>query len=231
MSYKAKLVVFGQEIEIINVEVMYERFFDNTTGRCKSGVMGGMIQVEVLSSSNDELLLQWMTESKEDELCTLTKGEIAFYEGSFDIPSAFEYKFNDAALVNYREVFYSNGNHPMTIQLMISPAIQEFKGQTLIKNWHQSQVEPVEAAISSQEEKTQDQVKIPEIIEVYWIDKQGKKITKARYGDGVNVFVKTKGMVAGEVLIMDFKQQGKTFKGKVKADGSARLATINLDKE
>ncbi|WP_271783476.1 type VI secretion system tube protein TssD [Aquimarina algiphila] len=156
----AKLKVFGQEREVVNAEVMYHRMVNHKTGRAGVEPLGGLINLSVLSGQEDDILLRWITHAEKDELCMLTEGELSFHKGALENPSIFQYKFNDAALVEYKEVFTSQGENPMTISLVISPAIQKYKWQTHIKHWQESWVPPSEQqpyqSLQNQEEETKD---------------------------------------------------------------------------
>ncbi len=158
----AKLKVFGQEFEVVNAGVMYHRMVNPKTGRAGAEPLGGLIHLDIYSSYDDSLLLRWITHAEEGELCKLNEGELSYHEGALDNPAIFEYKFNDAALVEYKEVFNSQGEQPMTISLVISPAIQKYKWQTLIKHWQESWVPPSEQQpyqSAENEEETRDDFK------------------------------------------------------------------------
>ncbi len=144
MSYVAKLFVFGQEREVVNAAITYHRLVNNQTGKAGYEPQGGLIDLEMLSSYDDDILARWIINEPEDKLCILTKGVLVFYKESFGNPPAFTYKFNDAALIKYSEVFSAQDDTPMTLKMTISPAIQEYKEQTVVKHWQENWVPPSE---------------------------------------------------------------------------------------
>ncbi len=144
MSYVAKLFVFGQEREVVNAAITYHRLVNNQTGKAGYEPQGGLIDLEMLSSYDDDILARWIINVPEDKLCILTKGALVFYKESFGNTPVFTYKFNDAALIKYSEVFFAQDDTPMTLKMTISPAIQEYKEQTVVKHWQENWTPPSE---------------------------------------------------------------------------------------
>ncbi len=140
----AKLFVLGTERELLWTDLEYYRFLNSKTGRCGEIPMGGLVTLAFASGWEDDRLLRWITHSEKDELCKLTEGKIVFYKGNFDGVILFEYKFKDAALIYWKEIFTTVGEEPMTITMTISAAIQQVKGVTLVKPWQESWVTPSE---------------------------------------------------------------------------------------
>ena len=136
----AKLFVLGTKRELLWTDLEYHRFLNPKTGRCGEIPMGGLVTLAFASGWEDDRLLRWITHSEKDELCKLTEGKIVFYKGNFDGVILFEYKFKDAALIYWKEIFTAVGETPMTITMTISAAIQQVKGVTLVKPWQESWV-------------------------------------------------------------------------------------------
>ncbi|MFL1895014.1 type VI secretion system tube protein TssD [Aquimarina sp. 2-A2] len=229
MGYVAKLKVFGSEWEVQNTDIMYHRYMNPRSGRAGEEPLGGLINLTILSGYDDEVLVRWMTHTQEDELCKLTEGELMFYKDSFDNPVEFAYKFNDAALVEYKEQFTSIGEHPMTTHLMISPAIQEFRGQTYVKNWQQSWVAPSEQAPY---QATENEI-VPKILSYKYLDPQGKEIDKVVEGD-LTVRIETQGMVGEKITIdlsdstYDFLYKGELIENDVLEGISVNAGAIDV---
>lgn len=141
---KAKLFVLGTEREVLWTDLEYHRYLNDKTGRCGEIPMGGLVTLAFASGYDDDRLLRWMTHSQEGKICTLTACKIVFYKDDFDGVVLFEYKYNDATIVYWKETFSSIGEEPMTVTMTISAAIQEVKWQTLIKPWQESWVPPSE---------------------------------------------------------------------------------------
>lgn len=173
---KAKLFVLGTKREVLWADLQYYRFFNSKTGRCGEIPMGGLVTLAFTSGYDDDRLLRWMTHSQKNEFCTLTEGKIVFYQGDFDGIILFEYKFNDAALIYWKEKFTTIGEEPMTVTMTISAAIQEVKGITLIKPWQESWVFPSEQmpyqAVENEQEN--DPIKVTDVNGPF--DERGNKI-------------------------------------------------------
>lgn len=232
MGYIAKLKVFGREWEVQNAEVVYHRFMNPKTGRAGEQPMGGFIYLTLLSGYDDEALVWWMLHSEEGELCKLTQGELSFYKDSFDTPVQFAYSFNDAALVQYKETFSNQGETPMTINLIISPAIQQFRGQTHIKHWQENWVKPIEQLPYQAKEESIE----PKIIKYRYLDAQGKVIDKVVEGNLI-LQVETQGMVGEKIIIdlsdstYDFLYKGELIENDILKDIAVTAGTINIELE
>ena len=134
-----KLYVFNIERDLITTNIEYHKHYNKKTGLPGDIPLGGLITVTFASGNDDDVLLRWITNSEEGKLCTLTKGKIVFYYmGGFG-EKLCEYRFADAGLVYWKETFDAKGPEPMIVTMIISAAIQEFREQTLIKHWHESE--------------------------------------------------------------------------------------------
>ena len=224
MGYIAKLKVFGREWEVQNAEVVYHRFMNPKTGRAGEQPMGGFIYLTLLSGYGDEVLVWWMLHSEEGELCKLTGGELSFYKDSFDTPVQFAYSFNDAALVQYKEAFSNQGETPMTIDLVISPAIQQFRGQTYIKHWQENWVKPIEQLPYQAKEESVE----PEIVQVDWVDEDKKSITEILYTKKASIQAQLKNTKGGDVKVTITKKDGSEFEKNKKEFIFSKTATDGL---
>ncbi|WP_438711185.1 type VI secretion system tube protein TssD [Aquimarina muelleri] len=169
---KAQLFVLGTIRELLWTDLEYNRYLNHKTGRCGEIPMGGLITLSFISGYDDDRLLRWITHSQKDEFCTLTEGKIVFYQGDFDGIILFEYKFNDAALIYWKEKFTAIGEEPMTVTMTISAAIQEVKGVTLVKPWKESWV-PTSEQMPYQQINNDDE---PRLIEYHFENKKGEII-------------------------------------------------------
>ena len=224
MGYIAKLKVFGREWEVQNAEVVYHRFMNPKTGRAGEQPMGGFIYLTLLSGYDDEALVWWMLHSEEGELCKLTQGELSFYKDSFDTPVQFAYSFNDAALVQYKETFSNQGETPMTINLIISPAIQQFRGQTYIKPWQENWVKSIEQLPYQAKEESVE----PEIVQVDWVDEDKQNITEIIYAKKASIQAQLKNTKGGDVKVTITKKDGSEFEKNKKELTFSKTATDGL---
>lgn len=140
----AKLFILGEERELLWINTNYYR---NTAsnGSPKTYTEGGLLSLGFASQENDCIFLDNMTKGVKEETDRMEKGEIHFYnKGDRDSPIR-KYKFSDAYLVAFSEVFDSCGTENMQIALTISPAIQNYgNGKEFIKYWQVSWVPPSE---------------------------------------------------------------------------------------
>ncbi|MGG6229193.1 type VI secretion system tube protein TssD [Tenacibaculum sp. SDUM215027] len=132
MNVKAKLFVCGEERELFNTNLNYDRFID-WNGKPTSALMGGTISVTFESQMYDDSFLEWIiadrTENKKIpypfDLYQLREGKVVFYQDDFDGLEIFEYSFKDATLINYHEKFCNQAG--MQVTLTISPAMQDYR--------------------------------------------------------------------------------------------------------
>lgn len=112
MSFKAKLKVGGNEYNVLNCSYGLSQETD-ATGRPSSVTRGGMISIEVESTS-DTSLSDWMFNNFE-----MRSGSIVFLKRDTEATSK-ELNFSDAYAVKYNENFDSTGKNPMIERIQIS---------------------------------------------------------------------------------------------------------------
>ena len=112
MSFKAKLKVGGQEFNVLNCHYGLSQETD-ATGRPSSVTRGGMITIEVESTS-DTSLSDWMFNNFE-----MRSGSVVFLKRDTEATSK-ELNFTDAYAVKYTENFDATGKNPMTEKITIS---------------------------------------------------------------------------------------------------------------
>lgn len=112
MSFKAKLKVGGKEYNVLSTNYGLSQETD-ATGRPSSVTRGGMITIEVESTS-DTSLSDWMFNNFE-----MRSGSIVFLKRDTEATSK-ELNFTDAYAVKYVENFDNVGKNPMTEKLTIS---------------------------------------------------------------------------------------------------------------
>ncbi|WP_299181546.1 type VI secretion system tube protein TssD [uncultured Aquimarina sp.] len=112
MSFKAKLKVGGNEYNVLNCNYGLAQETD-ATGRPSSVTRGGMITIEVESTS-DTSLSDWMFNNFE-----MRSGSIVFLKRDTEATSK-ELKFTDAYAVKYMENFDAKGSNPMTEKITLS---------------------------------------------------------------------------------------------------------------
>ncbi|SEK24429.1 hypothetical protein SAMN04487910_0060 [Aquimarina amphilecti] len=112
MSFKAKLKVGGKEYNVLNCNYGLAQETD-ATGRPSSVTRGGMITIEVESTS-DTSLSDWMFNNFE-----MRSGSIVFLKRDTEATSK-ELNFADAYAVKYMENFDATGKNPMIEKITLS---------------------------------------------------------------------------------------------------------------
>lgn len=227
----AKLFVLEMEIELLWTDMEYYREV-RVNGRADSEVLGGLITVGFPANESTDKVLEWMTKESHDktgkELDKMEKGKVCFYADGFDYPPTRTYEFNDAFLTYFSEEFNAESQDPMTTVITISPAIQNYAGEDLVKRWNVSWIEPEE------EEPYQPANTAPEkkpTVEDYFLtDSNGSRIEEAKVGDTIFLNVKTKDLI-GETLTISLNDKNADFKykGKVLPNDTISDYKINSD--
>lgn len=226
---KAKLFVLGTIRELLWTDLEYHRYVNPKTGRCGEIPQGGLVTLSFISDYDDDRLLRWMTHSEEDKFCTLTECKIVFYEGDFDGPTLFEYKYNDTALVYWKETFNSVGEEPMTVTMTISAAIQEVKGITLVKPWQESWIPPSER-MPYQSAEIEDNE--PRIVKQYITDLEDIQLNQYERSHEIYCVLETKNM-HNETVDIDLStfKVSLLYRGERVQDNIIKGYTISADEE
>jgi len=112
MSFKAKLVLAGEEHTVLNVNYALVQETDKT-GRPSTITRGGKIEITVESTGSAKFF-EWMLNSFERK-----DGSIKFYKRDSDATLK-ELKFTEGYLVKHKENFDSTGDNPLTETFIIS---------------------------------------------------------------------------------------------------------------
>ena len=226
---KAKLVTLGTERELLWTDLEYDRYLNEKIGRSGEIPLGGLVTLSFASGYDDDRLLRWMTHSQKDEFCTLTECKIIFYKDDFDGVILFEYKYNDTALVYWKETFSSIGEEPMTITMTISTAIQEVKGVTLVKPWQESWVSPKEKMPyqSTEIEDTE-----PRIVKQYITDLEDNQLNQYERSHEIYCVLETKNMHS-EIVDIDLStfEVSLLYQRERLQDNIIKDYTISTDQE
>lgn len=220
MNVKAKLFVCGEERELFNTNLNYDRLID-WNGKPTSALMGGTISVTFESQMYDDSFLEWIiadrTENKKIpypfDLYQLREGKVVFYQDDFDGLEIFEYSFKDATLINYHEKFCNQSG--MQVTLTISPAMQDYrffnnsswskKSTTrYIKHWQESFIPIKEAAPYKAKEDTTPR------FTCYYTDLEGNKQAEPHTGEEVYLVLKTENAI-GQTIDIDLSNHTKDF--------------------
>jgi len=127
MSFKAKLSVGGQDVNILECSYDLKQEVD-ATGRPSSVTRGGQIDL-VLESSGDTFFFEWMCNNFERK-----DGTVTFFKRDTDAKLK-ELKFTEGYLVSYEEKFDSVTNEPMEEKITISARKIQCGNGTLDNEW------------------------------------------------------------------------------------------------
>ena len=154
----AKLFILGEERELLWINTNYHRY-TAPNGSPTSDVDGGFLTLSFVAQESDDVFWHNMTKEVEKETERMEKGEVHFYnKGDEDIPIR-KYKFSDAYLIEYSEVFDAYGTENMHIVLTLSPAIQDYgNGKELIKHWQVSWIPPSEPVYYIPKKEEEDRI-------------------------------------------------------------------------
>jgi len=112
MSFKAKLKVAGQEVNVLHCSYDLHQEVD-PTGRPSSVTRGGRINLTV-ESNGETGFFEWMTNNFERK-----DGSIVFVKRDTNATLK-EVKFKEGYLVKYKESFDSSGDNPLKESFTIS---------------------------------------------------------------------------------------------------------------
>ncbi|MBF7090177.1 hypothetical protein IUY40_01290 [Flavobacterium sp. ALJ2] len=152
----AKLFILGEERELLWINTNYLRY-TAANGSPTSDVEGGFLTLSFVAQENDDVFWHNMTKEVKRETDRMEKGEVHFYnKGDEDIPVR-KYKFSDAYLIEYSEVFDAYETENMHIVLTLSPAIQNY-GAELVKYWNKSWIPPSEPVYYIPKKEEEDRI-------------------------------------------------------------------------
>ncbi|MDW8850499.1 type VI secretion system tube protein TssD [Flavobacterium sp. MMLR14_040] len=153
----AKLFLLGMERELLWVDTNYYRYVARD-GSPSSNLEGGLLRLSFVSQESDDVFWHNMVKKVDQETERMEKGEIHFYSKGNEDSAIRKYKFNDAYLIEFSEIFHSWGTENMQIILTISPAIQNYGySQDFVKHWQVSSL-PTQPICYQPKEETEDRI-------------------------------------------------------------------------
>ncbi len=127
MSFKAKLIVGGKEMNVLSCSYDLTQEVD-ATGRPSSVTRGGRIKLTVESTGETDLF-EWMCNNFERK-----DGTITFYKRDTDSKQK-ELAFTEGYLVKYEEKFNAVDNMPMAEAFVISARELKMGNGEHINEW------------------------------------------------------------------------------------------------
>lgn len=153
----AKLFLLGTERDLLWVDTNYYRHVGRD-GSPSSNLEGGLLRLSFVSQESDDVFWHNMVKKVDKETERMEKGEIHFYSKGNEDSAIRKYKFNDAYLIEFTEIFNSWGTENMQIILTISPAIQNYGySHDFVKYWQVSAL-PTQPIYYQPKEETEDRI-------------------------------------------------------------------------
>ncbi|WP_299211626.1 type VI secretion system tube protein TssD [uncultured Aquimarina sp.] len=208
MAFQAKLFINGEERNVLDSTFLYQQLIDSN-GRPKTSIQGGKISLLIESTKNDELFYDWMFSTH-----TMYNGYVRFYKRD-GYSKLFDFEFANCHCIHLQERFNAEGNSPLKMELVLSPGIQRVRDVLLEKNWNPSNPFDNTTPVTEREENNS------KILDAYFENKGGEKITKIRKGQDVFLVLKSENMNGKQVDIdlgMDqgsFEHNGELLENNV----------------
>ena len=187
MSFLAKLFINDEVRNILNAKQAYSRIAD-VNGRPSSRPLGHKLEFAIESTKDDSFFYESMFSPTHK-----CQGEIVFYKRD-GISTLFKMEFANAQILDLSESFNAIDTLPLHMNIAIGWGIMKTKGVTHQEPWNPSNpfVEIEETTREEEEEQ---------ILESYFEDQEGERITKVRKGQDVFLVIKTENMTGKQVDI------------------------------
>ena len=141
MSFQAKLKLDDLEFNVLSVEYAFNQPVD-AHNRPNGRVRGGIIDVTLESGAN-YALIQWAASAT-----MVRSGKIEFYRrDSTSILKTVEFK--DAFCIYLKEIFVSEGAHPMVTKVTITAHELIIDSSSILNTWAGMNAESTESGSSS----------------------------------------------------------------------------------
>lgn len=148
MSFQAKLKLDDLEFNVLSVEYAFNQPVD-AHNRPNGRVRGGIIDVTLESGAN-YALIQWAASAT-----MVRSGKIEFYRrDSTSILKTVEFK--DAFCIYLKEIFVSEGPHPMVTKVTITAHEIIIDSSSILNTWAGLNAESTESGSSSSSGSSMD---------------------------------------------------------------------------
>ncbi|WP_025614744.1 type VI secretion system tube protein TssD [Cellulophaga baltica] len=223
MAFLAKLFINGEQRNVLNGNYVYHQLLD-ARGKPKAKVEGGQLNFVVESTGDDALFHLWMLDDYQ-----MYDGYIRFFKRD-GLSKLFDFEFANCYCVGLREQFSATGHDPLKMELTITPGIQRVRDVIFEKVWNPSNPF-AEAPVVVEQEDTN-----LKILNSYFENTEGDKITKIRKGQDIVLVVKTQNMIGEQVNIdlgierLNFMYNGQELENNIieSCDITSNLMRVDL---
>jgi hypothetical protein len=127
MTFQGKFGVDDKEYQILSLDISFHQQIDSTGKPC-ANPSGGIIQVTIDSTGDENILLQWMVSPDSTK-------DVTIYFANYDMGKPRKIIASKACCVGYHEHFESTGTSPAIISLTISAQTISCGDVKLEKKW------------------------------------------------------------------------------------------------
>jgi len=127
MSFLSKFVIDGQEMNVLDYEIIFDQDSD-ISDKPSSDPRGGKIRL-VVELTRSTMLYEWMISSSQTK-----NGRIIFYKRDA-LSKLREVEFKHGYCLNYRERFSADSDKPLRVQIVISAKEIVINSIPFTKNW------------------------------------------------------------------------------------------------
>ncbi len=222
MSFKAKLYIEGEERNLLDAELVFSQVADYN-GRPSQLPVGAPLNLAFESTRNDELFYSYMFHPDR-----MFKGYIRFFKRD-GLQKYFDIEFANAHIIRLHERFSSTGETPMYIGLTISYGISRIRDVIHEKKWNPSN------PFANNSTETTEQEEEGSIVDIYYENENGEKISKLRKNKTIFLTVQTNNMVGKTIDIdlndsdFDFEYDGALLDNNQLPDQEVTSETIKLE--
>ncbi|OAB76110.1 type VI secretion system tube protein TssD [Cochleicola gelatinilyticus] len=217
MSFKAKLFIEDQERNILDAHLLYHRFSD-LNGKPTSKPIGGPLEFTIESTGNDSLFYENMFSPT-----VQCQGEIIFYKRD-GFSTLFKIEFANAHFLGLEENFSASGDEPLYMNITIGWGIIKVRGVVFEEYWNPNNPFVEQAAPTEIVEEE------PLILESYFENEDGEKVSGVKKDQKVYLVLKTENM-AGKSVDIDLSDHPTVFEyqGQPLANNIMQAHSITAD--
>ncbi len=202
----------------------YLRPVQDICAKTEFNKVGGIFNLRLESSSNDDFLYEWMISGQ------MKNGRIVFYDGDGD--QAFKIEFWDCYCFSIAEQMNSIGNSAMTMNLRLSPAITRNRSVEHQKVWKVTDISRTNKAFGGGPVVVEK--KEGRLTKCYFEDSDGYVINKLRRDMDIYAVIDSSNMIGKTISIdlsddeVDYEYKGQYLENDLLEDIKVTADTIKI---